>query len=135
MAHSQTQDHLNLATSPSLVCVFAGGTSGIGEATLRALTAKVPSFTIYIIGRNEAKASQIIQECCPPDSETGNSITFLKADLTLLKNVDKVCEEIKQRESRIDVLFMSQGYLTLQGRSGKLDHQSPFLHTVSTATA
>lgn len=54
-----------------------------------------------------------------------NSITFLKADLTLLKNVDKVSEEIKQREYRIDVMFMSQGYLTLQGRSGKPEHPLP----------
>ena len=116
MASSRDHQIFRPPTHSDLVCVFAGGTSGIGEATLKAFTAKETEFSIYIIGRNESKAAQIIQEC--GGSDPRRSITFLKTDLTLLRNVDKVCAEIQRRESRLDLLFMSQGYLTLQGKNG-----------------
>jgi NAD(P)-dependent dehydrogenase (short-subunit alcohol dehydrogenase family) len=108
-----------LETSSSLVAVFTGGTSGIGEATIKALAANAKSPKVYIIGRNEASASRIIEKCvqsCP-----GGSFTFVKADLSLLRNVDVMCDEIKRREQtgRLDLLFMSQGYITLQGRKGE----------------
>ena len=107
-----------LKTSSSVVAVFAGGTSGIGEATVKALAANAKDPKVYIIGRNEARASRIIEECvqsCP-----GGSFTFVKADLSLLKNVDIMCEEIKREETgRLDLLFMSQGYITLEGRKGE----------------
>jgi NAD(P)-dependent dehydrogenase (short-subunit alcohol dehydrogenase family) len=108
-----------LETSSSLVAIFAGGTSGIGEATVKALAANAKDPKVYIIGRNETRASRIIEECvqsCP-----GGSFTFVKADLSLLRNVDTVCEEIKRREEtgRLDLLFMSHGYITLEGRKGE----------------
>jgi NAD(P)-dependent dehydrogenase (short-subunit alcohol dehydrogenase family) len=108
-----------LETCRSLVAIFAGGTSGIGEATVKALAANAKDPKVYIIGRNEARASRIIEECvqsCP-----GGSFTFVKADLSLLRNVDVVCEEIKRREEtgKLDLLFMSQGYITLEGRKGE----------------
>jgi NAD(P)-dependent dehydrogenase (short-subunit alcohol dehydrogenase family) len=107
-----------LETSSSLVAIFAGGTSGIGEATVKALAANAKDPKVYIIGRNETRASRIIEECvqsCP-----GGSFTFVKADLSLLRNVDMVCEEIKKAETgRLDLLFMSHGYITLEGRKGE----------------
>lgn len=43
---------------------------------------------------------------------------FIQKDVSLLKNVDSACEEIKSQEQRADLLFMSQGYLTFAGRNG-----------------
>ena len=45
-------------------------------------------------------------------------ITFIKSDTSLLKNVDKACEQIKKQEEKVNLLFMTQGYLTLDGRKG-----------------
>jgi NAD(P)-dependent dehydrogenase (short-subunit alcohol dehydrogenase family) len=101
-------------TNPNLVAVFAGGTAGIGESALLALAANAKSPTAYIVGRNENAAKRIIADCqklCPD----GNFI-FLRADLGLLKNVDELCEKIKKKEARLDLLVMSQGYLTFEGR-------------------
>lgn len=42
--------------------------------------------------------------------------TFLQSDISLLKNVDRVCNEIRARESRLNLLFMTPGYMTLKGR-------------------
>ena len=108
-----------IRSSHPIVAVFAGATSGIGESTLKALASNALNPRVYLIGRNEARASAIIEECletCP-----GGTFVFLKADLSLLRNVDELCEQIKRREEsgRLDLLFMSQGYITLEGRKGE----------------
>ena len=67
--------------------------------------------------RNELAADKIISEIkhIQPDAEA----TFIKKDLTLLKNVDEVCEEVKAKEKKINLLFMTQGkYSSLKGREG-----------------
>jgi len=44
-------------------------------------------------------------------------VTFIQTDdLALLKNAVKVADEIKAKESKINVLVLSQGYFTHQGR-------------------
>lgn len=56
-----------LVNSQSLVAVVVGGTSGIGEFTLRALVsshlAKGNGLCIYIVGRNAEAAKKIISDC------------------------------------------------------------------------
>lgn len=42
--------------------------------------------------------------------------TFLQSDISLLKNVDGVCAEIAAREKKLNLLFMTPGYMTLKGR-------------------
>ena len=51
-----------------------------------------------------------------PDAEAA----FIQKDLTLLKNVDEVCNEIKAKETKLNLLFMSQGILSMKGRDGTL---------------
>jgi NADP-dependent 3-hydroxy acid dehydrogenase YdfG len=106
-----------LAERHGLVYIFAGGTSGIGEATLRALAAHATDPTVFIIGRTEQRAAEIIDACrkiCPE-----GTFEFLRADLTLLRNVDEVCAEVGRRVKKVDVLFMTQNYFTIQGRDGR----------------
>ncbi|KAI0385145.1 NAD(P)-binding protein [Hypomontagnella monticulosa] len=110
--------------------VVSGGTAGIGEATVRALAATFAGhgapdgsdfLRVHIVGRNEAAARKIIDECtavCP-----GGVFLFHKGDLSLLKEVDRVCADIAQSEKeaagkrgeepRIDFLVCCQGVLSL----------------------
>lgn len=44
------------------------------------------------------------------------TVNFIKADTSLLKTVDVVCKEIQAKEDKINVLFLTSGYLTLAGR-------------------
>ncbi|CAD6584834.1 MAG: hypothetical protein ASARMPREDX12_001764 [Alectoria sarmentosa] len=69
---------------------------------------------MYFVGRSQDAADRIVLELktIQPDAET----TFIRKDLTLLKNVDEVCDEIKSKETKIDLLFMSQGTMSLKGR-------------------
>lgn len=41
-----------------------------------------------------------------------SQVEFIQSDISLLRNVDKVCDEIKSKEEHINLLFLSQGVLT-----------------------
>ncbi len=124
-----------LASTP-LVAVFVGGTSGICEYALRALarthaSTKSPhSLRIYIVGRNATAASKIIDDCKLICQGPDCKLIFVKAeDLSLLKDVDRVCEEVVKLErteeqngggrARIDWLCMSQSTFGLSFESRK----------------
>ncbi|PKY07522.1 hypothetical protein P168DRAFT_287998 [Aspergillus campestris IBT 28561] len=109
-AHNATLKSL----TSNLVAVFVGGTSGIALSTALALTRHTPSPKIYIIGRNQSAADTAIASM-----KTANSSaqpTFLQTDISLLKNVDSVCAQIAAREKKVNLLFMTPGYMTLKGR-------------------
>lgn len=70
-----------------------------------------------MVGRNASAADRIIKECGELNKE--GKVEFLKADVTELKEVDLVCQEIQKREKKINLLFQTQGNLTLDGRNGR----------------
>jgi NAD(P)-dependent dehydrogenase (short-subunit alcohol dehydrogenase family) len=102
---------------PGLVAVFVGGTSGIGEGTARAFVQHADKPKIYLIGRKQEEADRIIGEF--QKLNAGSQTKFIKSDVSLVKSVDQVCEEIKQQEEKLNLLVISAGYLTTQGRNGE----------------
>jgi len=99
---------------PGLVAVFIGATSGIGETTAREFVRNTVRPTVYLVGRNETQALSIIEELQKINTE--GKINFIKSDVSLLRNVDSVCETIKSKETKINLLFLSAGILTMKGR-------------------
>ncbi|KAK5634787.1 hypothetical protein RRF57_010500 [Xylaria bambusicola] len=95
----------------NLVAVFIGATSGIGEATLKKFAQHTISPRVYFIGRSQEAADRIAAECRALNP-TGQFI-FRQADVSLIRNVDKVCEEIKAKEQSINLLFLSCGVASL----------------------
>lgn len=114
-----------LLAKRALVAVFPGGTSGIGEFTVRALArhaAKGQGARIYIVGRNQKAADTTAADYA---SQKNVQFHFVKADdLSLLKDVDRCCEEIKRLETQeskegtphIDLLVMSHADLYFGGK-------------------
>jgi NADP-dependent 3-hydroxy acid dehydrogenase YdfG len=92
---------------PGIVGVFVGGTSGIGEATLKVLAKQAVQPKIYIIGRSAEAAARIIAECRILNAD--GEYIFIQKSLTLLKDVEALCEEIKQREKYVNILCLSVG--------------------------
>jgi len=92
-----------------LVAVIVGGTSGIGEFTLKEFARHVQKPRIYNIGRSQPASDRIEAECKKLNPEVQYS--FIKADISLIRNVDSICEEIKRKEKAINVLILSQGTL------------------------
>jgi NADP-dependent 3-hydroxy acid dehydrogenase YdfG len=94
-----------------------GATSGIGEYTAKAFVKNAISPRVYIVGRSQSSADRIIGEC--KELNKDSKVEFLKADVTELAEVDKVCKEIMAKEKQINILVQSQGNLNLRGRDGK----------------
>ena len=43
---------------------------------------------------------------------------FIRTDCSLLSNVDVACREIQAQEPKINLLFMTPGFLSMKGRQG-----------------
>jgi NAD(P)-dependent dehydrogenase (short-subunit alcohol dehydrogenase family) len=104
---------------PQPTAVFVGATKGIGAITLRAWAQHTSALQprTYIVGRPSAAATSVLEECkalCP-----NGSFQFVKADASLIREVDRACEEIKAKEQSLNLLFMSQGTLDMQSRTSE----------------
>jgi len=115
-----------------LVAVFIGGTSGIGEYTLKQFARHTKQPRVYIIGRSEDAGDRIRKECetLNPDG----SFKFIKSDTSLICNVDELCRDIKAREKEINLLFMTIGTLDFYS-SERLERDSLPLLTCSSDTS
>lgn len=90
-----------------LVAVFVGATSGVGAYTVKAFAKYVRSPRVYIVGRSQDAGSRIVNEC--QEISPHGTFEFIRADVSLIKNVDDVCRIIKNKEETINLLFESQG--------------------------
>ncbi|KAF1971317.1 hypothetical protein BU23DRAFT_556114 [Bimuria novae-zelandiae CBS 107.79] len=106
---------INDANAPH-IAVFVGGTSGIGKLTLNALVGTGTSLRIYLVGRrsSEERTQSFIQDLhvVNPKAE----IVWTEAEVSLLAEAKRVCEDIKSKESRIDLLFLTTGYAPFGAR-------------------
>ncbi|KAF3393903.1 Oxidoreductase andH [Penicillium rolfsii] len=94
---------------PGLVGVFVGATSGIGRAALLRFARDVQQPRLYFVGRSQSAADEILHQLTQINAD--GQYEFIKADASLLKVVDEVCQSIRQRETKIDILYQSQGTL------------------------
>lgn len=99
------------------VGVFVGATSGIGLNTalqFAKATTKCSSSTIYIVGRNQARgeeAGAAIKKINPKAE-----YHFLKNNLVYLSEAKKATDTIKAKESKINILTLSQGVFPTPGK-------------------
>lgn len=99
----------------SLTAVFVGGTAGIGMGTLKQFAKHAYAPKVYVVGRSKSAAKPLLDELTTSNPQ--GTFVFLETEISLIKNVDKVCEEIKATEKHVDLLFMSAGYLSFEGRN------------------
>jgi NADP-dependent 3-hydroxy acid dehydrogenase YdfG len=115
LTNVQLSNSLISSTLPRLVAVFVGGTSGIGEITLKKFAKYSRQPRAYIVGRSQDAANRIVAECKALNPE--GEYIFRKADVSLIRVVDEVCKEIKAKEETINILFLSAG-VAVMDRSG-----------------
>ena len=97
------------STVTGQVALFVGATSGIALSTLTEYTRHSNRPKIYIVGRSDTKLSNLIRELERINPQ--GSYVPIKAEVSLLKNVDAACEEYKRMEKGLDLLVMAPGYL------------------------
>lgn len=112
-----------------------GGTSGIGEYAMKTFAKYAKSPRIYFVGRyihtspawifllaitdlirtrNETAASRLQEEIHKTNPTA--TTTFVKADLSTLSGVDEASLEIRRKEKKINLLFLSSGIFNFNGR-------------------
>lgn len=96
--------------------VFTGATDGIGKATLIRLVSTNLPMKIYVIGRNGEKHKQFLDGL--RKSNTRVDIVWLEGQISLLAETKRVCDEIRSRQTSLDILFMSAGAGLMGGRTG-----------------
>ena len=129
VALSAVQSSNSLISSslpPYLVAVFVGATSGIGLYTLKAFAKYARQPRVYFIGRSQATGDRIVAEC--KDLNPEGDFIFVRVDVSLIRNVDEACVDIKRKEKNVNLLVMCQG--TLVGRTGSLFTFSHFANIV-----
>lgn len=123
VALSDVVAHNNcLKQRPSgLIALFVGATSGIGLSTLRNLAKRLPHSRLYVVGRSKERfASELsrlerLNDC--------TEIIFIEAEIALIKNTNKIVKFLSNRESKLDLLYMSPGYLAFGGPHCMLRNQ------------
>ena len=83
------------------ICVVTGATNGIGRATAIGLARS--GAKVVIVARNQSKAAEVVAEVSKIPGVYTPEIVL--ADLTEMKQVCRVCDEIGTRFGHIDVLI------------------------------
>ena len=106
---------INDATAPQ-VAIFAGGTSGVGKSTIEALVGTGVSVRIYLVGRKSSgeRMHAFIQDLHAVDPKA--EVIWTEGEISLLAETKRICEVIKTKESRVDLLFLTAGYAPFSGR-------------------
>lgn len=99
------------------IAVFVGGTDGIGKATLRNLVARRFPIKVYIVGRNEAGHKTLLAELKSLNPEA--DLIYVQGQISLVADSHRIVKQISAQEERIDLLFLSAGYLPFTGRQGQ----------------
>lgn len=97
------------AARPEVTALFVGGTSGIGRSTAVKLAGAVAKPTIYIVGRNEVAGAQVVEQM--KAANNNGSYSFIPADVSDLRKVDAVCQDLKSKITALDLLFLTSGGL------------------------
>lgn len=100
----------------SITALFVGGTSGIGKSTLLQLAQHVRKPKAYIIGRSAVKAAPLLSQL--RTINPSGKFEFIESDVSRISNVDKACNELKQKVKDLDLVFMTPGGISLTGRKG-----------------
>jgi len=87
--------------------------------TLKQYAKYAPGAKAYIIGRSKSAATSLLNEL--KESNPEGTFEFIETEISLIKNIDLACDEIKSKEKKIDILFMSPGYLAMGGRDESVE--------------
>jgi NADP-dependent 3-hydroxy acid dehydrogenase YdfG len=115
-----SNSHISSSLPEKLVAVFVGATSGIGEITLKKFAKYTLKPRVYFIGRSQEAGERIEVQC--REINPAGEFTFIKADVSLIRVIDSVCETIKAKEKSINILFLSSGVITFDRSSTSLSN-------------
>ncbi|WYZ36960.1 hypothetical protein EsH8_II_000466 [Colletotrichum jinshuiense] len=112
-----------------LVALFIGATSGIGQSALEHFVKHARSPRIYTVARPQTAASHEAFLSPLRQSNPGASITLITADHALVSDIDKAVDAVIQKETKLDLLFLSAGFIAFEGRVDTVEGLDPSMTT------
>ncbi|OJJ57388.1 hypothetical protein ASPSYDRAFT_153805 [Aspergillus sydowii CBS 593.65] len=113
-----------------LVALFMGATSGIGQSALQHFAQHAPSPRIYSIARPSAAGSHETFLDSLRSSNPSGTYNLIEADVSLISEIDRIVADIKEKnETKIDILFMSAGFMAFEGRKDTSEGLDPSMST------
>src|SRR5215813_669651 len=95
------------------IALVTGGNSGIGLATAKQFVSE--GAYVFITGRREPELKGAV-------NEIGKNVTAIRNDVSNLADLDRLFEQIKQKEGRLDILFANAG-IARYGRLGEITEE------------
>lgn len=89
--------------------VLYGATDGIGKAFLIRLLATQLVVQVYVVGRNGDKHKPFLDGLRKTHPKA--SIIWLECQLSQIADTKRVCDEVRRRETSLDLLYMSAGFI------------------------
>jgi NAD(P)-dependent dehydrogenase (short-subunit alcohol dehydrogenase family) len=84
------------------IAVITGGSSGIGFATAKRFAAE--GAFVFITGRNQVDLDTAV-------AEIGSNVAAIQADSSIMADLDRVYEVVREKKGRIDILVANAGNL------------------------
>lgn len=109
------------------VALFVGATSGIGLETLKQFAQHAAEPRVYFVARSATKAAPIADELRRLNPR--GTYEIIEKDVSLVKQATQVAEYVKAKESSLDLLFLSVGFFSLDGRQGKYYYSQEIYNT------
>jgi len=90
------------------MALITGGTDGIGKATAKRLLDE--GWEVATVGRNPARCAATVTELGSGEADT--PVSAIVADLSLLAETRRACEEFLAAHGRLDFLFLNANAIT-----------------------
>ncbi|CAG9990055.1 unnamed protein product [Clonostachys byssicola] len=97
--------------------VFVGGTDGIGKATLRNLVSKGFPIKVYIVGRDEVGHRAMLDELRALNPKA--DLIYVKGQISMIADSRRIANGISVQEEKVNLLFLSAGYLPFTGQTSE----------------
>ena len=122
------KSNAGIADQPEgLVALFLGGTSGIGQSALVQFAKYALRPRIYIVARRAASTTTLLEEL--HEHNRGGTYTVIEKDVSLICETGDVVKFVATRESKLDLLFESVGFISFSGRQETAEGLEPSMTT------
>lgn len=124
------QSNARLAAAPKgLVALFIGATSGIGQSALQQLAEHARAPRIYSVARPASAPAHEAFLAGLRQARPEGTYTLIAADVSLVSEVDKVVQAVTRKETKLDLLVMSPGFMAFEGRADTREGLDPSMTT------
>ncbi|KAL2832216.1 hypothetical protein BJY01DRAFT_239887 [Aspergillus pseudoustus] len=106
------------------VVLVTGGNTGLGKESIRQILARNPAH-VFLAARSEQNAKAAIEDLKSSSSNanTDAKLTWLPLDLSSTKSVQDAAGSFKAQSSRLDILILNAGVMSLPPGETDLGHE------------